>query len=419
MQFNSVCVVGLGYIGLPTAAMFASKGLNVIGVDVCQKTIDIINQGEVHIVETGLQEIVESSVRNGNLRAVNQPEEADVYIIAVPTPFLNKHTEIPAPDLSYVRAACQAIAPVLRAGTLVVLESTSPVGTTEKVCEWLAAMRPDLSLPVKNNKNIDVSVSYCPERVLPGNIITELVSNDRLIGGITAECSQRGKKLYEVFVTGKCYITNARTAEMTKLTENAFRDLQIAFANELSMICEHQNIDVWELIELANKHPRVNILQPGPGVGGHCIAVDPWFIVHANPKLAKLIHLSRQVNDAKPKWIIQKISDTIENLLKTDPDKLESDISVAFYGMTFKPDIDDIRESPALEIIETVQNKHSCKVIILEPNNVSYNQFKNDIIRKSNMAVSADIHVMLVDHKQFRDMPKPNNGILIDTRGIW
>ena len=308
MSFNTISVIGLGYIGLPTAAMFASRKKKVIGVDVNQHAVDTINRGEIHIVEPDLDMIVHAAVSEGYLKATLTPEPADAFLIAVPTPFKNNDSTIPEPDLSYIKKASEAIAPVLKKGDLVILESTSPVGATEQMAEWLAAARSDLSFPQDGGENADVNVAHCPERVLPGHVVCELVENDRVIGGMTAQCSARAVELYKTFVQGECVITNARTAEMAKLTENSCRDVQIAFANELSIICDKLNIDVWELISLANRHPRINILQPGPGVGGHCIAVDPWFIVSKTPIEAQIIHTARKVNDAKPQWVINKVN---------------------------------------------------------------------------------------------------------------
>jgi len=293
--FKCVSMVGLGYIGLPTAAMLASRKIKVIGVDINQHAVDTINRGEIHIVEPELDIIVQAAVTQGYLRATTKPEPADAFLIAVPTPFKGDHE----PDLSYVEAAAKSIAPVLKKGDLVILESTSPVGTTEQMADWLAQARNDLSFPHQVGEVADVNIAYCPERVLPGKVVHELVSNDRVIGGMTQRCSQRATELYKTFVEAECIPTNARTAEMCKLTENSFRDVNIAFANELSIICDKLDINVWELIKLANHHPRVNILQPGPGVGGHCIAVDPWFIVSKTPQEARLIHTARQVNDGK------------------------------------------------------------------------------------------------------------------------
>jgi UDP-N-acetyl-D-mannosaminuronic acid dehydrogenase len=302
-RFKRVSVIGLGYIGLPTAAVFASRGIEVIGVDVNEIAVQTINKGRIHIVEPDLDMVVHAAAREGRLRATLKPEAADAFLIAVPTPFRDGHE----PDLSYIEAAARAIAPVLAKGNLVVLESTSPVGTTEQIAAWLAEERPDLSFPQEAGEAADVAVAYCPERVLPGHVLRELVENDRVIGGLTPRCSAEAVALYSTFVKGECVVTTARTAEMCKLTENAFRDVNIAFANELSIICDKLDISVWELIRLANRHPRVNILQPGPGVGGHCIAVDPWFIVNRNPDEARLIHAARQVNDSKPHWVVDKV----------------------------------------------------------------------------------------------------------------
>ncbi|TOQ89825.1 UDP-N-acetyl-D-mannosamine dehydrogenase, partial [Vibrio parahaemolyticus] len=348
MSFETVSVVGLGYIGLPTAAMFASRKKKVIGVDVNQHAVDTINQGKIHIVEPELDMIVNAAVKEGYLKAVVTPEAADAFLIAVPTPFLPcKEGEVPAPDLSYIEAASKAIAPVLKKGDLVILESTSPVGTTEQMADWLAQARTDLTFPQTHGENADINIAHCPERVLPGHVVRELVENDRVIGGLTPKCSQRSVELYQTFVQGECVITNARTAEMAKLTENSSRDVQIAFANELSIICDKLDIDVWELIALANRHPRVNILQPGPGVGGHCIAVDPWFIVSKTPEEAQIIHTARKVNDSKPDWVVDKTKMAIADFLLKNRDKTAKEVTIACYGLAFKADIDDLRESPA------------------------------------------------------------------------
>ena len=347
MSFETVSVVGLGYIGLPTAAMFASRKKQVIGVDVNQNAVDTINRGEIHIVEPELDMIVHAAVKEGYLKAVTIPEPADAFLIAVPTPFKDNGSEIPEPDLRYIEAASKAIAPVLKKGDLVILESTSPVGATEQMAAWLAEARTDLSFPSFNNENtqlvIDVNIAHCPERVLPGHVVRELVENDRVIGGMTPECSARAIELYKTFVEGDCVVTNARTAEMAKLTENSCRDVQIAFANELSIICDKLDIDVWELISLANRHPRINILQPGPGVGGHCIAVDPWFIVSQTPQHSRLIHTARNVHDSKPQWVIDKVKIAIFDHIKANPNKRLVDVTVACFGLAFKPDIDDLR----------------------------------------------------------------------------
>lgn len=424
MSFNTISVVGLGYIGLPTAAMFASRKIKVIGVDVNQHAVDTINRGEIHIVEPDLDMIVHAAVTQGFLKATTVPEPADAFLIAVPTPFKNNDSEIPEPDLSYIKKASEAIAPVLKKGDLVILESTSPVGATEQMAVWLAAARPDLTFPGPESSytdtNIDVNVAHCPERVLPGHVVRELVENDRVIGGITAKCSARSVELYKTFVQGECVITNARTAEMAKLTENSCRDVQIAFANELSIICDKLDIDVWELISLANRHPRINILQPGPGVGGHCIAVDPWFIVSKTPEQAQIIHTARKVNDAKPKWVIDKVKLAIADFLQANPTKTAKDVTVACYGLAFKPDIDDLRESPAFNITKKVAALHSGSVIAIEPN---INKLPNSI-SSFNLSTfecakeNADVHLLLVDHKEFKSRAI-NSEFLIDTKGIW
>ncbi|MBB1482045.1 UDP-N-acetyl-D-mannosamine dehydrogenase [Pseudoalteromonas sp. SG41-2] len=425
MSFNTISVIGLGYIGLPTAAMFASRKKNVIGVDVNQHAVDTINRGEIHIVEPDLDMIVHAAVTEGYLKAVTSPEPADAFLIAVPTPFkssLNNESDstIPEPDLSYIKKASEAIAPVLKKGDLVILESTSPVGATEQMAEWLAAARPDLSFPQKAGENADVNVAHCPERVLPGHVVRELVENDRVIGGMTTKCSARAVELYKTFVQGECVITNARTAEMAKLTENSCRDVQIAFANELSIICDKLDIDVWELISLANRHPRINILQPGPGVGGHCIAVDPWFIVSKTPIEAQIIHTARKVNDAKPQWVINKVKLAIADFLQANPTKTAKDVTIACYGLAFKPDIDDLRESPALNITKQIAELHSGSVIAVEPNINELPSALNSIQLSTfdNAKESADIHLLLVDHKEFKTQ-KMKTDYLIDTKGVW
>ena len=419
MAFRSVTVIGLGYIGLPTAAMFASQGVKVVGVDVSEHAIEAINDGRVHIVEPGLDVMVESAVNAGNLVATDKPRSADAFVIAVPTPFKDQQTGTPEPDISFIKAACIELAPVLTKGNLIVLESTSPIGTTEKICEWLSELRPDLNFPMEGSSDADLFVAHCPERVLPGKVIHELVHNDRIIGGITPKCSKAAVDLYKLFVKAECFVTNSRTAEMAKLTENASRDVQIAFANELSVICDEQNINVWELIELANKHPRVSILQPGPGVGGHCIAVDPWFLVHSNPQSAKLINLARNINDSKPEWVISKIRKEVEAIQKLADAKADIDVKIAFYGMSFKPDIDDFRESPALKVIEGIRSTHIGEIIVVEPNLPDNYSCDFRVVRELPEGCRPDIHVMLVDHVEFKRQSVPTSGALIDTRGIW
>lgn len=362
-QFSKVSVIGLGYIGLPTAAIFAREGTEVIGVDINQAAVDTINKGEIHIVEPGLKEVVRHTVAEKKLRATTKPEIADAFVIAVPTPF----TENRDGDLSYIKAAAEAIAPVLVAGNLIVLESTSPVGTTEKMEKWLAAARPDLKFPSEHGENADILIAYCPERVLPGKVMDELVHNDRIVGGLSKASSEAAGDLYAIFLKGNCLKTNARTAEMAKLTENSFRDVNIAFANELSLVCDELDINVWELIRLANRHPRVNILQPGPGVGGHCIAVDPWFIVSSAPNTARLIRTAREVNDSKPLWVLNRVLNTLSKVAE-QKQKPIAELTVTCLGLAFKPNIDDLRESPAVSIAKQIAEQHTGTTLVVEPN---------------------------------------------------
>lgn len=420
MSFETISVIGLGYIGLPTAAMFASRKKKVIGVDVNKKAVDTINRGEIHIVEPELDIIVRSVVKDGYLRAVTAPEPADAFLIAVPTPFKSNGSEIPEPDLGYIEKASRAIAPVLKKGDLVILESTSPVGATEQMAEWLAAERPDLSFPQQMGEDADVSVAHCPERVLPGHVVRELVENDRVIGGMSEKCSEKAIALYKTFVEGECVVTNARTAEMAKLTENSCRDVQIAFANELSVICDQLDIDVWELISLANRHPRINILQPGPGVGGHCIAVDPWFIVSKTPETARMIHTARLVNDAKPDWVVEKVKSAIFEVLQEQTELSSKDVKVACFGLSFKADIDDLRESPSMAIARSIARMHAGTVLAVEPNIDELPREETFVLVDAESALS-DAHVvlLLVDHSEFKKMVKPEGLKLIDTKGIW
>jgi UDP-N-acetyl-D-mannosaminuronic acid dehydrogenase len=362
-MFNTISMIGLGYIGLPTATLFASRKKKVIGVDISKHAVDTINQGKIHIVEPELDILVQAVVSQGYLRATLTPEPAEAFLIAVPTPFTDGHK----PDLSYIEAAAKSIASVLQKGNLVILESTSPVGTTEKLAQWLAEARPDLSFPQQAAETADIQIAYCPERVLPGRVVHELVSNDRVIGGMTRTATFMAAALYKTFVQGDLVATNARTAEMCKLTENSFRDVNIAFANELSMICGKLDIDVWELISLANRHPRVSILQPGAGVGGHCIAVDPWFIVDRSPEESRIIRTAREVNDFKPEWVLNQIKAAITDVLAASPGKTMADVKVACLGLAFKPDIDDLRESPAVAITQKVAAL-GCQVLAVEPN---------------------------------------------------
>jgi len=423
MSFGTISVIGLGYIGLPTAAIFASRKVKVLGVDVNKAAVDIINQGKIHIVEPELDAIVYKAVQEGYLQASTQVAAAEAFLIAVPTPFI-ADKEGNHPDLSFIEQSAQAIAPVLEAGNLVILESTSPVGATEQLAQWLKDLRPDLTFPQDAGEEADINIAHCPERVLPGKVVRELVHNDRVIGGMTAKCSQRSVELYKTFVDGECIITNARTAEMAKLTENASRDVSIAFANELSIICDELDINVWELISLANRHPRVNILQPGPGVGGHCIAVDPWFIVSKTPKQAKLISMARQVNDNKPLWVIEQFKQKLAEFLIENPNKTAQEVSVACLGLAFKPDIDDLRESPALDIAREISNLHLGRLLIVEPNIGQLPaafESSAQLCALNDAMIEADIVMLLVDHKQFRnfDPNRINIPKLIDTRGIW
>jgi UDP-N-acetyl-D-mannosaminuronic acid dehydrogenase len=403
-NFETISVVGLGYIGLPTAAMFAARKIRVIGVDINQRAVDTINRGEIHIVEPDLDMAVQSSVHSGYLRATTSPEPAEAFLIAVPTPFKGDNHE---PDLSFIEVACNRIALVLKPGDLVILESTSPVGATERMAEWLALARPDLSFPQTAGELSDIRVAYCPERVLPGKIMQELISNDRIIGGMTPRCSELATKLYKTFVTGECIIASSpRVAELAKLTENSFRDVNIAFANELSIICDKLNMNVWELIQLANRHPRVNILQPGPGVGGHCIAVDPWFIVSSAPTETQLIQTARQINDKKPLWAI----DQVKYLAHKNPNS-----RIVCLGLAFKPNIDDLRESPSLAICEELFKLYGERVHAVEPNTVETFPFK--LLLAGEINNDEDIVVCLVHHEEFKALKKP--ALYLDFIGLF
>ncbi|WP_079202274.1 UDP-N-acetyl-D-mannosamine dehydrogenase [Pseudomonas sp. CC6-YY-74] len=417
MKFETISVVGLGYIGLPTAAVFAARKKKVIGVDVNEHAVATINRGEIHIVEPDLDIIVHAAVTEGYLRATTRAEPADAFLIAVPTPFKGDHE----PDLSYIEAASKAIAPVLKKGDLVILESTSPVGATEQMAAWLAEARSDLTFPQTHGEESDIRIAHCPERVLPGHVLRELIENDRIIGGMTAKCSAEAARLYKTFVDGECIITDARTAEMCKLTENSFRDVNIAFANELSIICDKLGINVWELIRLANRHPRVSILQPGPGVGGHCIAVDPWFIVSQAPEEARLIRTAREVNDSKPQWVLDKVNQELGAYLAINPGKTASDVAIACFGLVFKPDIDDLRESPALAIASELLQRHPGQIMMVEPNIeiLPKNLAKADLVSVDEALEGADIAVLLVDHQQFKNLSLPQQLSVVDTRGLW
>lgn len=419
MSFDTISVIGLGYIGLPTAAAFASREKKVVGVDVNQHAVDTINRGAIHIVEQDLDQVVKAAVEDGYLQAVTKPLAADAFLIAVPTPFKGEHQ----PDLAYVEAAAKSLAPVLKKGDLVILESTSPVGATEQMAEWLAQARSDLSFPQQAGEAADVNIAYCPERVLPGQVMVELIQNDRVIGGMTPKCSERASSLYKIFLEGECVITNSRTAEMCKLTENSFRDVNIALANELSLICADQGINVWELIRLANRHPRVNILQPGPGVGGHCIAVDPWFIVAQNPQQARLIHTARLVNDAKPLWVVDRVKAAVADCLAST-NKRASEVKIACFGLAFKPNIDDLRESPAVEVAHLIADWHSGETLVVEPN-VEHlpKSLAGHVTLKciADALQQADVIVMLVDHQQFKAIrpEEIKQTWVVDTKGVW
>lgn len=406
-----VAVIGLGYIGLPTAAVLASYGWHVCGVDISQKVVDTVNAGGVHIEEGDLDALVQDAVTAQALVASTEVPTASFYMIAVPTPLGPDNT----PDISYVLAAARAIAPKVQAGACVIVESTSPVGTTERVAQVIAQLRPDLKLPVFGSQEPgDIALAYCPERVLPGRIVHELVHNDRVIGGITPTCAERVKALYASFVEGDCLVTNARVAETVKLTENSFRDVNIAFANELSVIADDLGVDVWDVIALANRHPRVNILQPGPGVGGHCIAVDPWFLVASAPKVARLIRTAREVNDFKASYTERRI----RGLLDAAPGK------VALLGLAFKPDIDDFRESPALEIALSLAQTRGQRIMVVEPFAdalpAGFAGTGAELVTLDHALATAEVVVVLVDHSAFKHLTPADlaGKLVLDTRGM-
>ena len=410
--FEKVCVVGLGYIGLPTAAFIASKGVHVTGVDVNSKFVESINKGEVPFFEPGFDVLLKRVVEEGYLVAQTEQVEADAYIVCVPTPFKENHKV----DTKFINAAVEAMAPHLRPGALVVLESTSPPGTTENMANYILELRPDLSLD-EDEENA-IFVAHCPERVLPGRVMEEMENNDRVIGGLTPRGTQLAVELYGTFCTAELLQTNATTAEMAKLTENSFRDVNIAFANELSLISDRLGIDVWELIELTNHHPRVNILQPGPGVGGHCIAVDPWFIVSSVPEEAKIIKMARDVNDGKPAWVVEQVKSALEG--KESP-------VVAALGLAFKNDIDDLRESPALNIVKTLGEENpELDIRVVEPNVVELPDSLSSVsnLKKQELEIAvrdADLVLLLVNHKEFLQMDTSllEGKSVIDTKGIW
>ena len=406
----NVVVLGLGYIGLPTAAVIARTGARVLGIDVHQSVVDTINSGKVHIEEVDLDGLVSGVVARGTLRASTEIAPADVFVIAVPTPFGDNHQ----PNIGYVLRAATALAAVLKAGDTVILESTSPVGTTEKVRDLLAELRPDLKAPGRG-ESADYALAYCPERVLPGRILVELIDNDRVIGGITPRCARKALLFYRRFVRGACVTTTARAAEMTKLTENAFRDVNIAFANELSLVADTMGVDVWEVIRLANRHPRVNILQPGPGVGGHCIAVDPWFLVAADPAHTPLIRTAREVNDGKTAHVIAQAAALIE----------ETAGPVACLGLAFKANIDDFRESPALKVAAALAERFGARIRVVEPYASSLPEaFDGTGATLTDLDTAIETctgMIVLVDHDLFRSVPLDERAdkAVLDTRGIW
>ncbi|WP_242414304.1 UDP-N-acetyl-D-mannosamine dehydrogenase [Sphingomonas panni] len=403
-----VCVVGLGYIGLPTAAVVARSGARVIGIDVSQHVVDTVARGDIHIEEADLDTLVRDVVLLGRLTTATVPAPADIFVIAVPTPFGPGHV----PDLSYVLNATRAIAPVLRKGNTVILESTSPVGTTEQIRDLLAELRPDLALPGLSDTP-DIAVAYCPERVLPGRIILELVSNERSIGGITPACAEAACGFYRRFVEGACTVTTARTAEMVKLVENTSRDVAIAFANELSIVCDKMDLNVWDVIELANRHPRVNILKPGPGVGGHCIAVDPWFIVDAAPEQTPLIRTAREVNDGKVDHVVGRVV----AMLDASPDARAS-----LLGLAFKADIDDLRESPAVKVAAELIARYGDRIDLVEPFVTTLpRSLAGGRLVSLDKGLANDILVVLVDHSVFKAVPAEARAgkQLYDTRGMW
>lgn len=411
---GTVAVVGLGYIGLPTAVMLAAQGTEVVGVDVNEHTIEMVNRGELPFVEPDLETSLSGVVARGRLTATTEVPEADAYIIAVPTPFLPDHTA----DLSYVESAVRAVAPKLRPGAIVVIESTSPPGTTATVTEWLTALRPDLKLPRPGGAHPDIHVAHCPERVLPGSIMVEMVLNDRVVGGITPQCAEKAAAIYRVFCQGEIQLCDAASAEMAKLVENSYRDVNIAFANELSMICDRIGLDVWEVIKLANRHPRVNILNPGPGVGGHCIAVDPWFIVGAAPDLARLVRTAREVNDSKPHYVVDHVVRSVSRFREPE---------VACLGITFKANVDDVRESPAVEIVHMLAEKLPDVTINVADPLVSglpaaLRDYPNvTFVNPATAVAKSDVVLLLVDHDAFRSVNRPmlDGKVVFDTRGYW
>jgi len=397
-KFKNICVVGLGYIGLPTASLLANRGYSVLGVDILPQVVESINKGQLTIAEPGLATFLESAINSGKLRASTQPAEADVFVIAVPTPL----SDDKKPDLSYVDSALQSILPFIRDNDLILLESTSPVGTTLNLFDKIIKERQDLN---------NINLAYCPERVLPGQTMKELIENDRIVGGINEKSSTLGKEFYSSFVQGEILLTDSKTAEMAKLVENAYRDVNLAFANEISVISESSGIDVWELIKLANRHPRVNILNPGSGVGGHCIAIDPWFIVANDEINSRLIATARNTNDNKPYWVLEKVNEEVIRF------RSESgrDPLVACMGITYKPDIDDLRESPSLKIAEDLSSVHN-EVIVVEPNLSEYKDL--NFVDLEEAIVNADIIIYLVPHSEFKNLKLAPEKIVMDICGV-
>jgi UDP-N-acetyl-D-mannosaminuronic acid dehydrogenase len=410
---KTVCVVGLGYIGLPTAATLASRGIEVVGVDVNPCVVDAVNAGQPYFPEPDLDMLLRAATTLGKLRAAARPEPADAFVIAVPTPFNDDRS----PNLGYVDAAADSIAPLLASGNVVILESTSPVGTTARLAKRLARLRPDLRFPpAHHTEPLDVHVAHCPERVLPGRMVRELIENDRIIGGMTEACAEHAEAVYRVFLQGKPFRTNAPTAELVKLVENAYRDVNIAFANELSLICDQLGLNVWQVIELANRHPRVAILQPGAGVGGHCIAVDPWFIISSAPERSRLIRMAREVNDAKPGFVAAQIRERAERFKHP---------VVACLGLTYKPDVDDLRESPAVAIVAQLARDGPERILVADPNLRALPQelaeFSNVALCETIAAVrQADIVAILVAHSPFRRIPQEEllRRVVIDATGL-
>ncbi len=409
-----LAIIGMGYIGLPTAVAIATRGIDVIGVDINPATVAAISRGEVPFVEPDLAVAVSGAVAMGRLKATTETPEADAFIIAVPTPFNEDRTA----DLSYVKAAAEQIAPKLKPGDIVVLESTSPPGTTEKIGTWIGALRPDLRMPRDGQAVADIYIAHCPERVLPGRIMIEIVTNDRVVGGLTPKCAEKAASIYRLFAQGEILLTDAASAEMAKLSENAYRDVNIAFANELSMICESLHIDVWEVIRLANRHPRVSILSPGPGVGGHCIPVDPWFIVSAAPRLARLIRTAREVNDRRPHDVAEQVVAKAQRFRAP---------TIACLGLTFKANVDDARESPAIEVVSLIAKAlPEFDILAADPYvhtlPKQLREFGNLRLESAHQAVErADIVVLLVEHEPFKAIRHTRLGgkVVYDTRGAW